>query len=190
MINDRTSDIKINQVPIKPRRYLYHVTRPSRRLNILFEGIRPFQKERKYRLAFANNVPPHSTVGNFWPLPIDIYDINYDYGTWTLKAFYSNYDYWRIDTTKANVKWYIDPYMENDCYTYRCGKPENFLCTPSIIPADALDLMEFDLEGYNRFEQVRKGGHPELIYSEFNKMVRYKRDRETNPSILSVLKAA
>lgn len=180
MRNDLTKLYPLNLTSIKPRRYVYHVTRASHRLDIMFNGVLPLFKKSEYSLAFANNMHPRQSVGNFWPLPIDMYDISYEYGDWTLQAFFSGYDYWRIDTVKANVEWYIDPFMESDCHTYRCGKPENFICTPSVIHADALDLMEYDMEGYNRFGQAHKGRHPELIYSEFNRMVRYRRERNNN----------
>ena len=174
----------VDLIPIKPRRYVYHVSKPSHRLSIMFEGIKTFPKrDMDCYLAFVNNAPPWFSVGNFWPLPIDSYDTPW-LSNRSNEYFYCTYDFWRIDTIKAGVNWYIDPYMANDCTIYYDNaKPSYFLCTPSIIPADALDLMEYDIEEYNRHLQVMKGGHPELIFSEFNRMVRYKRERESNSNI-------
>lgn len=185
IFNKINDSVILNPTPVKPRRFVYHVTRPSRRLDIMCEGIKPFPTmDKKYRLAFVNNMPPWRYVDDFWPLPIDSYDFSAQNNSGTDLEFYSGYDFWRIDTLKANVTWHIDPYMERDCYSYQCGYPDNFLCTPSVIPADALDLMEYDMESFNRHLQASKGGHPELIFSDFNRMIRYRRERASNPSII------
>lgn len=171
----------LNLIKAKPRRYVYHVSYPCNRLSIYEEGIRPHPTlDNKYTLLFVNNHPLEFNLMEFWPLPIDWYDRTGNYGNVSDKVFKSQYDYWRIDTKKVDVEWYIDPYMKAD-FKYYCNesKPNCFLCTPTLIPISALDLMEFDLHGYNRFGQAYNYEHPELNYSSFNRMVRYRSMRNT-----------
>jgi hypothetical protein len=177
----------LNLKPIKPRRYVYHVTNPKNRVSIMFDGIKTYKTlNPAYKLAFVNNAPIHQDLSHFWPLPIDIYDPSPSGRSLSLKEFKSSYDYWRIDTKIANLTWYIDPYMENELKSY--GIPGNstyFLCTDSVIPADSLDLMDFDLEQFNRYGQTRYGLHPELIYSEFNRRVVDRKTRKSNLNYLN-----
>ena len=76
----------------------------------------------------------------------------------------ANYDYWRIDTSKAGATWYLDIFMAagKEILTPRewrefAGREENFICTEDRIPSHALKLFLFDASSAQTFTVVKEG---------------------------------
>jgi len=85
-----------------------------------------------------------------WPIPIDSYDNRF--------SLY-DYDFWRIDTVKAGVKWHIDPFMSVGFHAYGCQSKYHYVCTRENISTDALKLYfynEYDLRGYPFYFKKRE----------------------------------
>jgi hypothetical protein len=112
-----------------------------------------------------------------WPLPIDGWDPGF--------SVY-DYDFWRIDTLKAGVKWYIDPFMEEDYKAYGCRSKYDYICTLEDISTDAMKLFfynEYDLVGYPWYYKERdviqfKHAIPKLSLYEDVEVNNWMEDRE------------
>jgi hypothetical protein len=123
---------------IRPNRYVWHLSRRYHRNCIAANGL--LGCHGKFGLVFANN--QGVSLFDMWPLPIDGWDNEF--------SLY-DYDFWRIDTLKAGVNWYVDPCMQEDYKTYRCRSSFDYICTLEDIKTDALKLYfynEYDLKGY------------------------------------------
>jgi hypothetical protein len=130
--------MKSNLQSIRPNRFVWHVTFKGNRCSIAKNGLK---SEFTFKGAvFANN--QSQSLFDMWPLPIDGWDPGF--------SVY-DYDFWRIDTAKAGVKWYVDPFMEEDYKAYGCRSKYDYICTLENICIDAMKLYfynEYNLVGY------------------------------------------
>jgi len=134
-------------IKIKPARFVYHLTKRGpldmsddevnfKRLNIAMEGL--YGVEKGFRGVWANH-----QINNIWALyPINIDAIMFN-GTDLLQWLYS-FDIWRIDTLSITNRWYVDP---NHMLTHASHQTD-YLLTRESIPAHALKLFEFEINGY------------------------------------------
>lgn len=106
---------------VSTMRYIWHISWNIYRSSIATYGIRPM-----HGLSFANN--ENVRVDNMWHWHIE------DYGQ---EGCVRYLDFWRIDTIKANVRWFVDPHMG---FTY--GRAYYPVCTPDLVPSSALTLFE------------------------------------------------
>jgi hypothetical protein len=106
--------------PVRTEPYVWHLTGERYRHKIANEGILPVRG-----LVFANNI--NDDINRMW---------HWDTEMECLDG--SHLDYWRIDVRKAGVRWYNDTNL--DYY----GAWGRYVCTPSPIPTDAIDLFEHD----------------------------------------------
>lgn len=123
---------------IRPNRYVWHLSKKFHRNSIAVNGL--LRSAGKFGCVFANN--QEVSLLDMWPLPID---------GWESEFSLYDYDFWRIDTVKAEVKWYVDPYMKQDYLNYGCRSSFDYICTLEDIKTDALKLYfynEYDLRGY------------------------------------------
>lgn len=139
------SNNKINQV-IKPARFVWHVKYNNKisDLNIANNGLLCPKNSGVY----AHNKLRH--FSDMYPWFIDTYDY---IGThWSIKGQeFLMFSFWRIDTSKLDLTWFVDPAMINDVYVYcdtRVTKANNFIFTPNPIPNYALKLFTVDLDRY------------------------------------------
>jgi hypothetical protein len=132
LIHDRRKDFQ-NIQPVKPKRYLWHVTRKHNRNSIIQHGLRT--ELSAHKCIFANN--QSRNIDFFYPFCIHLF-----YETFEDEQ-YLEYDYWRIDTKKVKADWFIDPNMKNGPKEYM-GSSKNFLFTQSSIPKEALRLFKID----------------------------------------------
>lgn len=118
---------------ITPQKYVWHVSPKRNRQSILNFGLNAELSEHK--CVFANN--QSRNIDFFYPFCVDIY----------YECFrdedYLEYDYWRIDISKVNGIWYIDPNMKNGPKEFM-GSSRNFIVTESSVPAEALTLFKID----------------------------------------------
>lgn len=81
---------------------------------------------------------------DYYPI---IFDIDWYDTSYKLNDILALYSFWRIDTSKLNFDWFVDPIMESDLDILNTDeeflKPENFLCTKNIIPNSVLKLFKF-----------------------------------------------
>lgn len=112
---------------IDTQRYIWHVTSPSLRNDILINGL--LIEKSTYKAIFANN---QANIRGFYPFIID-YDIKENIGF---------YDYWRIDTQKAGSEWIVDPNMASSGIFE--NNDEVWVCTLDDIPVSALQLFTFN----------------------------------------------
>ena len=112
--------MEIKLQTIRLNRFVWHVTYKENRRSI---GLNGLKTEFTYKGAvFANN--QSESLFNMWPLPIDGWDPGF--------SVY-DYDFWRIDTLKAGVTWYLDPFMEDDYKAYFFKPNEYWLFGRSIL---------------------------------------------------------
>ena len=142
--------MKIKLKSICPSRYIWHLSFKGNRHSIASKGLDTSYSRRG--ALFANN--QSHWLYNMWPIPIGRYENCFSL---------HNYDFWRIDTVKAGVKWFIDPIMELDYKTYDCHSKYDYVCTRENISIDALKLYfynEYDLRGipfyYKKREIVKR----------------------------------
>jgi hypothetical protein len=127
---------------IRPSRFVWHVSAPYNDLSIAAYGL---------ECPENNAVFAHNNLKSFddmYPYFLDFWDI--DFREISIDGIqFCQYSYWRIDTSKLNINWYVDPEMEGDC-SISCinSNPRNFICTPNSIPTYALELFEFDYSLY------------------------------------------
>ncbi len=102
---------------IKPRKFVFHLSKPENRDFILNFGLQTTRSRTK--AIFANN-QDLSDYSTFFPFclnegdPLDL-------------------DIWQIDTVKAKVDWQIDPFMDDD---------DRYICTTEDITPVALRLFK------------------------------------------------
>ena len=114
---------------IIPERYVWHVTSPKNRRSIIRLGINP--NFSKHNCVFANN--QSFNIKFFFPFCVETYFKNY-YSSDLLE-----FDFWRIDTTKFNADFYIDPNMMKGPKEFM-GDEKYFITTESRIPSNAIEL--------------------------------------------------
>ena len=165
--------MEIKLQTIRPNRFVWHVTYKENRRSI---GLNGLKTEFTYKGAvFANN--QSESLFNMWPRPIDGWDTGF--------SVY-DYDFWRIDTLKAGVKWYLDHFMEDDYKAYGCRSKFDYICTLEDIRTDAMKLYfynEYDLVGYPWYYKERdviqfKHAIPQLNLFEDVEVNNWMEDRE------------
>ena len=144
-----TSDPELDDIfhllpPIKPDRYMWHLTRESCR-----DSISKFGLERRLcgdkPLCGDNGIWAHNNIihiNQFYPMTWDgIYS----------NANYRDFDFWRIDTKLCNSNWKMDPYMTPLKLNYKTNEWRyaiKYLVTKDSIPPEALKLYQFPQDGY------------------------------------------
>jgi hypothetical protein len=193
------SDIVFNaSMPIKPNRYVWHLSPSSNREGIFEKGIIPGHKTN---LVFVNNQieMPHclwpilGDDGWFFSTPkkreskeenIGFSDIELYYDT-----VYSDYDYWRIDSNIAGYDGYrIDPYKPADGCLDNAKWDTAFLARNKSIPSAALTLfryLKFSMPEYDAFMLKEK---KEFVYYKRNGAIRVSRFDKANPCFLEEYK--
>lgn len=141
--------------PAKTCRFVWHLTRSSKRLEIALQGILPI-----YGMVFANN--ENEKIGNMWHWDVEDYwnmqILNHQ--DWhmhsQLKEKYmpaaEHLDFWRIDTQKINAQWYYDANL-NDY-----SNPHRYVCTPAAIPKEAISLFHHDSRFFQKLSVQRTPG--------------------------------
>ena len=138
--------MNIKLKPFHPARYVWHLTWKGNRHSIASKGLLAEYSNRN--AVFANN--QSEWLWHMWPIPIDRYENRFSL---------EDYDYWRIDTQKAGVNWFIDPIMEHDYKNYGCHSKYEYICTLENISTDALKLYfysEYDLRGFPYYFNKRE----------------------------------
>jgi hypothetical protein len=132
--------------PVRVLPFIWHVARQDNRRGIQEHGLLPIKG-----LLFANNLD-HELM-KMWPVRFR-YDIPYchvssDVDTIRLYDQYAmgcGFDFWRIDTKKANVKWYVDPILAEEYWGWGLDTMYHYVVTPKPVGLDALELFVFDPE--------------------------------------------
>lgn len=88
---------------------------------------------------------------DFYPI---IFDDDWYDTTYKLNDLLALYSFSRVDTSKLNFDWFVDPIMESDLEILNSEeeflKPEIFLCTKNIIPNSLMKLFKFkEVANYN-----------------------------------------
>lgn len=127
--------------PIKPERFVWHVTKIKNRQSILDNGLLAFGK-----LVFANN--QSYKIDKFWPvMDSDFHGYTGTCGLYNGSQLYpvcDYFDFWRIDTHIDHAKWYLDPNAKADYYYFGGDFARDYICTPECILPEALSLFNFD----------------------------------------------
>lgn len=142
--------------PAKVKRFIWHVTRKEKRESIIQYGLLTAQKHYNSsrpisNLLFANNLD-HDLM-NMWPVRFS-YDQGYgiegsNYETNLMIVNYEmgiGFDFWRIDTHKANAQWFVDPILAQEWWCWGLESKYHYVCTPNCIAPAALTLFEFEPE--------------------------------------------
>jgi hypothetical protein len=129
---------------IQPERFVWHVTSKRNRQSILATGLDA--QKSKHNAVCANN--QSRNILFFYPFCINEYN-----GEFT-PLMLTQYDYWRIDTTKVSADWYIDPNMKGGPSEFM-GSDRNFVVTETSIPVEALTLYKIDMRYINKRSYVR-----------------------------------
>lgn len=165
------TDINLLLTPVKPGKYLYHLTYNSYRESILLYGL-DFNYNYKSNNSYYNESPLRTFAHNteiltfdwYW-LCLDQYDLGFNSGFDDLLLYSFNdrnflrqyvntfYDIWRIDTAKAERQWHVDykGWGDNkdlplDYYLFCYGN----------IPPEAIELCCLDLDDC-KYEFWHKG---------------------------------
>jgi hypothetical protein len=149
----------VSLYPCKVRRFIWHLSSPDFRDSINGLGLR-----KSGGLVFANN----QNDNIMWMFPVwwandQGFDRKYNDGdrkVWRelFDRFESgwDFDFWRIDTHKVKSEWYFDPnfpsYMD-------------YVCTPTDIGREALELFTFDPEMSRKAIVKRYDGVARCSYS-------------------------
>lgn len=192
------SDIVFNaSMPVKPNRYVWHLSPSHNREGIFEKGIVPGQRSN---LVFVNNQieNPHC----LWPIMgddgylmstpkikskednIGLSDVELYYDT-----VYSYYDFWRIDSNVAGYNGYrIDPHKPADGYLNNATWDSAFLARNKSIPSAALTLfryIKYSMHEYDAFMLKRK---KEFVYYKRNGVIRVSRFDKATPCFLEEYK--
>jgi len=133
-----------------PKRYLYHLTYNGKdkcsdedllffRLSFATEGICGIEKGLGG--VWANN--QMNRIEKLWPFCFDSWGMD---KSQYLKFIYEM-DIWRIDTTKVNNIWYLDPNLIDDPHS-RGGEANEYLYTENTIHPNALKLFTLSVNDY------------------------------------------
>ena len=136
---------------VKPRRFVYHVSRSSHRESILKKGLvgcpRKINGFRNAIFAHNNPIPDYGwypfcfDVGSSWDYSIDFED---PVDSFAYQMEKNGYDFWRIDTWEFKKEWFLDDVGMNDFYE---GSRYPFLIvTFDNIPPTALKRFKFHAE--------------------------------------------
>jgi hypothetical protein len=180
--------------PIKPNRYVWHLSPAANRESIFEKGILPGQKSN---LIFVNNqieMPHH-----LWPILGDdgwymhqpkkraSKDTNFGFSDIELyyDTVYSEYDFWRIDSNIAGYDGYrIDPFKPADGLLDNAEWDSAFLARNKFIPTAALTLfryLRFSMPEYDAFRLKRK---KEFVYPRASGTIRVSRFDKSKPCYL------
>lgn len=138
--------------PIKPKRFIWHVTAKRNRESISRRGLIPHEK-----LVFANN--QNLSIQKMWRVMDNLYEawVYFLFSDrhafdWTAERdlICKDLDFWRIDTEISECQWFIDPFLANG-YDH-CGglSARHYICTPQRIFPEALQLYTFDAAMENK----------------------------------------
>jgi hypothetical protein len=197
------SDIVFNaSVPIKPNRYVWHLSPTENRENIFEKGIIPGPKSN---LVFVNN--QIERPGFLWPIlgddgfggflqrnfeDFDGFIDEKEEDNWIKKyheEVYSYYDFWRVDSNIAGYDGYrIDPFKPADGYLDNAKWDSAFLARNKSIPSTALTLfryLKFSMPEYFSFfyKEIK-----EFVYYKSNGVIRTSRFDKANPCFLEEYK--
>ena len=91
----------------------------------------------------------HNRLASFdamFPYFLDVWDFHSD--MFLVEGYqFTAYSFWRIDTQKAGVNWYVDPNMKTDAELLGFN-PYNYVCSIQSIPNSALKLFTIDRPRY------------------------------------------
>jgi hypothetical protein len=150
---------------INVNRYLFHVSHPMHREEILKFGLLAFEK--KYSKiptgVYAHNImsePTNDWYPFIYPFESD-YELGKMYGGNVVKA----YDYWRIDTQLIDNNWYTDYAAQIDFADILGYNPkDNYVYTDMDVSLRAITLFRFqndefwDFSGENGAYHFRSVG--------------------------------
>jgi len=141
--------------PAKTERFVWHLTRPTKRLDIAVEGILPI-----YGMVFANN--DNEKIGHMWHWDVEDYFNCSIFNHQDLRMHFhleekycpstAHLDFWRIDTKKVDAQWYYDANL------YYYGNTHRYVCTPSAIPKEAIALFHFDSRFFEKLSVEKTNG--------------------------------
>lgn len=145
---------------IKPERFVYHLTYGGELSGIsedtLFENRMSFAtegihgKDKGTPGVWANN--QIKDIDRLWPIPIDSWDFCFaNLGDWWHLKMYYFYDVWRIDTTRFDADWYIDPVMTKTETAAYGVFPDDYVYTENSVPPHALKVFTLDMMGYSHY---------------------------------------
>ena len=119
---------------INPLRFVYYVADVELREEIKRKGIK-IKKDH-----FKSKKPERIYVYNEKRQP--------DY-SWYPFFFFDFYDYWQIDTSKIENKWFKDDWAIGNLIDFKSNDPNhNYIFTDSDVTASALKLFRFQQEKF------------------------------------------
>jgi hypothetical protein len=203
MAYKKYDDIAFNaSMPIKPNRYVWHLSPTENRESIFEKGIIPGTESN---LIFVNN--QIKNPGCLWPIlgddgfgwflqrnyvDFDGFSDEAEAENWRQKydeLVYSYYDFWRIDSNIAGYDSYrIDPYKPADGYLDNAKWDTAFLARNKSIPSAALRLfryLKFSMPEYVAFSLKEK---KEFIYPRVSGTIRVSRFDNAKPCFLEEYK--
>lgn len=129
---------------INVNRYLFHVSHPIHREEILKFGLLAFEKGYS---CIPTGVYAHNMLGeptNDWYPFVHTCESDYELGEMYGKNVVRAYDYWRIDTQMIDNKWYIDYAAQQDFATVLGYNPKNnYVYTDKDVSLRAITLFRF-----------------------------------------------
>jgi hypothetical protein len=130
------NELYFKEEEVLPNKYIWHLSSPKNRESILKNGI---LCNIEHYAVFANNLSlSKKNIQLCWPVPIDRYE--YPHGLSKLKDLFNCFDFWKIDTTKIDFIWKVDPILRNDFSAYKLRTPLVYICTKNNIPPYAIEL--------------------------------------------------
>jgi hypothetical protein len=135
---------------INPLRFVYYVADVELREEIKRKGIKikkdHFKSKKPERIYVYNEKrqPDYSWYPFFF---FDFYD--YEFANDIKYDPVRLYDYWQIDTSKIENKWFKDDWAIGNLIDFKSNDPNhNYIFTDSDIPASAIKLFRFQQEKF------------------------------------------
>lgn len=151
---------------VHTERYVWHLTYPNVRGQILANGLVPL-----HGLLFANNQNQQTSAMWHWDLEFDEclgYEAPAHDPEMVEKYLIdrrSDLDFWRIDTKYAKAKWYQDPNFDGVRNFSGEDLSHRYICTPCVIPPSAIRLFTFDSQ---QFDRVRLRMSERVAHCEYS----------------------
>ena len=134
--DERFNILYFEEKIVTPKKYIWHLSYKKNRQSILNNGIKVMK--RNYAV-FANNMSlTQENITRFWPIPIDRFD--FENGMPEVNELFTYYDFWKIDTTKLDHIWRVDPKLRQDLKGYRLRSVYDYVCSKKDIPANVIEL--------------------------------------------------
>ena len=142
---------------IKPRRYVWHVSRANplliSRKGLLTNSHRHFGYENAV-FAHNDNACETGPNWNWYPLLLDCWDWCFDKSVgfvdsdleYGYRMESNGYHFWRIDTTIYKGDWFIDTIAHNDFSGYACTDHDFYIVTFNNIPPEALTHYKYHVD--------------------------------------------